>query len=150
MGKVVDFSRRLSPSPEVFQPVNYRPTERCKTFVFNPTDGNDYAQLHKAEAVQYALGEEEFNDYHIIELPDSDGPVLRYIEQLPDLTVRVYLTDSSTEFTTYPKDDVNVIGFAFQFIKSLKTGTRWELIRGPACEGTREESAERPIYDVSG
>src|SRR5687768_13590614 len=117
MGKIVAFSR---PSPlafEVFSPVNYRPTERCKILVFDSADGNGYQERFDAVGVQYAVGEMSPQGYHVIEKPGFDGPVLRYTKVLPGAKVCVKEWKGQKGCRVYPLADVRFVGRVFQFIR---------------------------------
>jgi hypothetical protein len=148
MGKLIAFSRRSPYNPDVYAPVNYRPTERCRTLVFDPTDGNDYHVRFDAVAVQYALDEQHLTGYHMVELPGSDGPLLRYMERRPNGLIFVKKHKAYPDGDAYPADNLKVLGFVFQFIRDLDTGERWELIRGPAFPVGSEEVASHQLYDV--
>lgn len=149
MGEVVCFSRRSLHHPDVFSPVNYRPTELCRTLIFDPTDGNHYAERYDAVAVQYASGERLSVGFHIIETPDFDGPVLRYTTTRPDGSISVALRRGDPAHVTHSAGDVRFVGLVFQFIRNLETGERWELIRGPAYEGDGERLESRPLYEAT-
>jgi len=149
MGKVVPISRLPKRKIEVFEPVNRRPTERCRLLVFDPSDGNEYGEILDGVAVQYALGEVAPFGYHVIETPDGDGPLLRYIQTNPDGSINVQRRRRDTECKSYLASQVNIIGRVFQLIRDFETGERWELIRGPAQEGGGELLEPLPIYDVS-
>jgi hypothetical protein len=147
MGKVFAFSRRSPSNAEVFSPVNYRPTETCRTLIFDPTDGNNYHARFDAVAIQYALGEQHPSGYHMVEFSDSDGPLIRYIVHRPDGALLVKQHKAFPGGELYTTDKPKVLGFVFQFIRNLDTGERWELITGPAFEGERE-SAELPLIEL--
>jgi hypothetical protein len=148
--KILAFTRLYRLPPDVYRPVNYRPTEICHTLVFDPTDGNNYHLLFDAVGIQYALGETYLAGYHVIETPDSIGPLLRYTRLLPDGCISVRRHKSESVGCVYQSNEVRFIGFAFQFIHDFETGDRWEFIRGPAHAGEDEGLAERPLYEVSG
>jgi hypothetical protein len=146
--KLLAFSRRLPANPNVFSPVNYRPTENCRTLVFDPTDGNNYTQIFDAAGIQYALGEVIPTGYHVIEILDADGPLVRYTFMLPDGRVSAKRHKSDPVGCVYNSGEIRFIGLAFQFIRDFETGERWEFIRGPAHEG-EGESMTHPVYEVS-
>jgi hypothetical protein len=148
MGSIIAFSRRLPTNPDVFSPVNYRPLDRCCTIVFDPTDSNRYCEIFDAVGIQFALGEVMPAGYHVIETPDSDGPLVRYTRLLPDGGVSVKQHKSEAVGCIYPTGETRFVGFVFQFIRDFQTGDRWEFIRGAAHEGERE-SMTHPIYEVS-
>jgi hypothetical protein len=149
MGHLYAFSRRASQPPDVFSPVNYRPTDLCRTLIFDPADGNGYGERFDAVAVQYALGEEAECGYHVVELPDYDGPLIRYLRHRPNGAACVSLLKKAEACELYPREQVKVLGLIFQFIRDLETGERWELIRGPA-QGGEGERMDMPLYDISG
>lgn len=148
MGNVVPLARPSPNNLDVYSPVNYRPTHLCRTLIFNPTDDNQYQELFDAVAIQYAMGERHPRGYHVVELPEADGPVIRYICRRTNEGVCVKRHKALGDCQMLPKWQVNVIGYVFQFIENLETGERWEKIRGPAYEG-EGESMDFTLYDVS-
>lgn len=147
--KILAFSRLSQNRPDVFSPVNYRPTERCRTIVFDCDDTNRYNEIFDAEGIQFATGEVIRCGYHIIETPEADGPLIRYTQLLPDGGVLVKRHKSEAVACVYKPGEVHFVGFIFQFIRDFTTGERWEFIRGPAFTGYGEQM-RRPLLEVSG
>lgn len=149
MGKLLALRSALQPL-DVYKPVNYRPTEICRTIMFDPEDGNGYEDRFDAVGVQYARGEEGVDGYYAVKLPEADGPLIRWIEYRPAGTVCVSERKHARAHELLPRGEVNILGRIFQFIRPLDSDERWELIRGPAHEGEGEEETGRPLYEMSG
>lgn len=128
---------------EVYAPINLRPSETCRVMWFRPGDGNGYEDRFDAVGIQFALGEKEVEGYHVVETPDTDGPVIRYIVLRPNGTICLMERKHAGVCRLYREDEVQVVGFIFQFIRNRETGERWELIRGPG----RDEELALPYYD---
>jgi hypothetical protein len=99
---------------------------------FRAGDGNGYEDRFDAVGVQYALGEVESEGYHVIEIPDADGPLIRYTQQRPIGAVCVMDSKQASACRIYPHDEVRFVGLIFQFIRDRETGECWELRRGAA------------------
>jgi hypothetical protein len=112
---------------------------------FRPGDGNGYEDRFDAVGVQYALGERAVCGYHVVETPDSEGPIIRHIETRPDGTLCVSVTKHSACCRVFRSDEVNVVGRIFQFIRNRETGERWELILGPGLDDGG--GLELPFYE---
>jgi hypothetical protein len=147
MGTLHALSRRPQTPPEVYEPVNYRPTEICRTMMFDPSDGNHYEDLFDAVGVQYALGEEGPAGYYAV--GDPEAPLIRWINIRPNGTVCVMERQSGNVCHILPRDEAKILGRIFQWMRPGDTDERWELIRGPAFSGTGESvSDDRPLYDA--
>lgn len=143
MGSLHRFSR--PGYAEVYIPVNFRPPE-TRFVIWFEGDGAHYQQLFDAVGVQYAVGEESPEGYHVIETPDADGLLIRYIAVRPDGSVCVQERKGDGTCQIYQRESVNVVGRIFQFIKNRETGERWELIIGPigGNDGERQPVALMP------
>lgn len=140
MGELKPLRRPASNLPEVYEPINYRPIERCVTMTFDPSDGNRYEELFDAVGIQYALGEREPKGYHVVKVPESTGPLIRYVTQRPNGTFCVAKWRNAGTCSVYSPDEFDIIGLVFQWIRDFETGERLELVRGPAHEGAREST----------
>jgi hypothetical protein len=131
MGKVSPLARpSRSVPPETYPSVNSRPDEVCRTFIFRD-DSNNYKERFRCVGVQYALGEERDEDWHIVTTPDSDGPLLRWLVYRPNGTICVMRHPSDNVCHCYRRDDLDIHGAVFQFVKKWGQRGRWEWVEEP-------------------
>ena len=145
MGTLALLSDYSSPEEiDVFEPVNYRPAEDCVLMIF--PEGSRERTLYHFEAIQYCRGELAGDWYYIVEDPETGALGMYWVAFLPGgYCVRDYTGAPSCR--KYAKDEVRIVGRAFQFIFSLKSDERIEIIRGPARE-LAADPRSRPLYDV--
>jgi hypothetical protein len=135
MGSLHNFARNAH--ADAFTPANHRPAHICRLLIL----GEESRKTYDAEAVQYALGEEEPDGYHVVETPDSSGPMLRWVCRGPLGRISLRDTKAGSFCCLYAPGEVHIVGRVFQFIRSLHTGERWELVTGPVHAGREDLTA---------
>lgn len=143
MGKVARFPSHPD-TMDAYPSVNPRPASKCRLMPFLE-NRHRYAALAGFVGLQYAEGEEHDHGFHVMIIPETDGPIPCFTQKQAD--GRIYVSTDSPDFEprVYDRGEVVFVGFAFQFIENWETMARWEYITGAAVGAAAESIYERPV-----